>query len=301
MSSTNTRMKESVVVLLAFLMIVGCGNRNGNNTNAQETLENNKFSYSDIVKFIAKGYQCGWDGMGFYEMGSLSMAYLSCSPDYGYAELDINRDGVKELLIGKNDDNGTYKLFDIWTTDPKDGQLVHIANGDDRDWFAINGDGVIIESTVNLRLSSGLAQKGWQIEGAERVKMKGDGWNDSLLIVPFTFFSELVEKEQLYGGYTSMRQPSDEEVAMLKKATDDDGMIIYTPIYVSTQVVAGTNYKFWCIWDDLGADLKDFKEPTKAYGYCWVTIFKPLPGQGEPRMTTIELKPAQNEEFPFDD
>ena len=88
---------------------------------------------------------------------------------------------------------------------------------------------------------------------------------------------------------------------MLKKATDDDGMIIYTPMYVSTQVVAGTNYKFWCIWDDLGADLKDFKEPTKTYRYCWVTIFKPLPGHGEPCMTTIELKPAQNEEFPFDD
>ena len=93
-------MKESVVVLLAFLTIVGCGNRNGNNTNVQETLESNKFSYPDIVNFIAKGYQCGWEGMDFFEKG-------------------------------------------------------------------------------NLRLSSGPAQKGWQIEGAERVKMKGDGWNDS--------------------------------------------------------------------------------------------------------------------------
>ena len=51
MSSTNTRMKESVAVLLAFLTIVGCGNRNGNNTNAQETLESNKSSYSDIINF----------------------------------------------------------------------------------------------------------------------------------------------------------------------------------------------------------------------------------------------------------
>ena len=301
MSSTNTRMKESVVVLLAFLMIVGCGNRNGNNTNAQETLENNKSSYSDIVKFIAKGYQCGWGGMDFYEMGSLSMAYLSCSPDYGYAELDINRDGVKELLIGKNDDNGTYKLFDIWTTIPKEGQLVHLANGDDRDWFVINGDGVIIESTVNLRLSSGPVQKGWQIEGAERVKMKGDGWNDSLLIVPFTYFSNQVEKEPLYGGYTSMRKVSENEFEMFKKATDDDGMIIYTPLYVSTQVVAGTNYKFWCIWDDLGADLKDFKEPTKSYGYGWVTIFKPLPGQGEPSVTSIEIETLGHEVASLDE
>ena len=294
-------MKHSIFTLWALIMLAACGNRNGNVKNAQETLESNKSSYSDIVNFIAKGYQCGWEGMDFYEMGSLSMAYLSCSSDYGYAELDINGDGVKELVLGKSEDNGTYKIFDIWTTDTVSGQLVHLANGDDRDWFVINGDGVIIESTVNLRLSSGPVQKGWQIEGAERVKMKGDGWNDSLLIVPFKYFSDLVEKEALYGGYTSMRQSSDEEFAMFKKATDDDGMIIYTPLYVSTQVVAGTNYKFWCIWDDLGADLKDFKEPTKSYGYCWITIFKPLPGQGEPRVTSIELKPAQNEEFPFND
>lgn len=293
-------MKRFAAILLTLLMIAGCSNRNRNNTNAQETLESNKSSYSDIVNFIAKGYQCGWEGMDFYEMGSLSMAYLSCSSDYGYAELDINGDGVKELVLGKSEDNGTYKIFDIWTTDTENGQLVHLANGDDRDWFVINGDGVIIESIVDLRMNVEKVQKGWQIEGTERVKIKGDGWNDSLHIVPFTLFSNLVEKETLAGGYTSMRALSEDEFEMFKKATDDDGMIIYTPLYVSTQVVAGTNYKFWCIWDDLRAELKDFKEPTKTYGYCWVTIFKPLPGQGDPRVTSIEIERPVHEVAPLE-
>lgn len=288
-------MRRLVYILIAAIALTSCGNNSNKAANTNETLESWQSGYADIVSFIVKGYQCGWEGMDFFEKGNLSMAYLSCSTDCGYAELDINGDGVKELLIGKNDDNGTYKLFDIWTTDPGTGQLVHLANGDDRDWFVINGDGVIIESIVDLRMNVEKVQKGWQIEGAERVKMKGDGWNDSLLIVPFTLFSDLVEKEPLAGGYTSMRTLSEDEFEMFKKATDDDDLIIYTPLYVSTQVVAGTNYKFWCIWDDLRAELKDFKEPTKTYGYCWVTIFKPLPGQGEPSVTSIETEKPVHE------
>lgn len=294
-------MRRLAYIIIVAIAMTGCGNNRNKAANTHETLESQQSSYTGIVSFIVNGYQCGWEGMDFYEKGSLSMAYLSCSPDYGYAERDINGDGVNELLIGKDEDDGTYKIFDIWTTDSDDGQLVHIANGDDRDWFVINGDGVIIESTVDLRMNVEKVLKGWQIEGAERVKMKGDAWHDTLLKLKFVKFSELVEKEQLCGGYSSMRNPSDEEVAMLKNATDDDGLIFYTPLYVSSQIVAGTNYRFWCIWDDLSAELKDFKKPTKTYGYCWITIFKPLPGQGEPKVTSIEIESPVHEAASFVD
>lgn len=288
-------MKRLAYIIIAAVAMTGCGNNRNKSANPDETLESWQSSYADMVSFIVEGYQCGWEGMDFHEKGNLSMAYLSCSPDYGYSERDINGDGVKELLIGKDEDNGTYEIFDIWTTDPENGQLVHLANGDDRDWFVINGDGVIIESIVDLRMNVEKVLKGWQIEGSERIKMKGDAWHDTLLKLKFEKFSDLVEKEQLYGGYASMRIPSDEEVAMFKKATDDDGLMFYTPLYASTQIVAGTNYRFWCIWDDLSAELKDFKKPTKTYGYCWITIFKPLPGQGEPRVTSIEIESPGHE------
>ena len=282
-------MKKIIFILCTmFPLLVGCGNRNSNaKTKPGETLENVKSTYAEIVSFIVQGYQSHWKEMDFYKFGRISMVYFGCTPDCGYAELDVNGDGIKELVIGKSEDNGTYKLFDIWTTNPKDGSLTHLASGDDRDWFVINGDGVIIESTVDIHLSAPI-QKGWQIEGAERVKMKGDAWHDSLMKVRFEKFSDQVGRPQLAGGYTQMRKPSDEEVAMLKKATDDDGMLIYTPLYVSTQVVAGTNYRFWCICDDLSAELKDFKLPTRSYMYCWVTVFKPLPGQGEAAVTGID-------------
>ena len=61
---------------------------------------------------------------------------------------------------------------------------------------------------------------------------------------------------------------------MLKKATDDDGMIIYTPLYVSTQVVAGTNYKFWCIWD-VFCKYEAVNYPENGRNAFWEAIHDP--------------------------
>lgn len=289
-------MKRFLAILSALLAIMGCGNQNGkisvsdeisNNSEIFDTDEmvyNGEIGYADIVSYIVQGYQCRWNDMDLTGHG-FSLAYLACSPDCGYAEVDINGDGIKELLIGKCNENGSYMLFDMWTINPEDGSLFHLASGDDRDWFVINGDGVIIETVDNLR---GSYSKGWQIEGNQLVKMKSDAWHDSLMSFELNKFSEMIKDEQLAGGYTQMRKPTEEEVTMFKMATDDDGMIIYTPLYVSTQVVAGLNYRFWCIWDDLGSDLKEYKEPTNSYGYCLVTIFKPLPGQGEARVSDVD-------------
>ena len=277
-------MKRSAAIILALLALVGCGNSNSKTTETNEMVENGEIGYSDIVSFIVQGYQCGWKEMSPSDHG-LGALYLSCSPDCGFARMDVNGDGIDELLLGKEEENGTYKIFDMWTIDPADGSLMHLASGDDRDWYCINGSGTIIENHIGLKDSF---QKGWEIEEGRLVKIKADAWNDDLRIVEFEKFADKVESEMLCGGYTPMRKVSDEEFAMLKAATDDDGMIIYTPLEVATQVVAGTNYKFWCIWDDLGYDHKENEQPAKAYGYCWVTVFKPLPGQGDPSVTSIE-------------
>ena len=84
----------------------------------------------------------------------------------------------------------------------------------------------------------------------------------------------------LCGGFTEQREPTEEEIEMFRKAvkalsTND----VYTPLSVSTQVVAGLNYRFWCR-----------VETEKGSGHCSVTIYKPLPGQGEPKVTKIETE-----------
>lgn len=86
----------------------------------------------------------------------------------------------------------------------------------------------------------------------------------------------LARPQRLAGGYTEQREPSEDEMELFKSATGI-GEMVFTPLSVSTQVVAGINYKFWCRYQE-----KD------EGGHCWVVIYKPLPGQGEPRVTSIE-------------
>lgn len=88
-------------------------------------------------------------------------------------------------------------------------------------------------------------------------------------------------QEPLCGGYTEQREPTEMEMEMFSAVTGTGEMTL-TPLSVSTQVVAGTNYKFWCRYQD-----KD------AGGHCWVVIFKPLLGRGEPELTSIQKELQQ--------
>ena len=109
-----------------------------------------------------------------------------------------------------------------------------------------------------------------------RVYFEADGIK-YLVDLPEEDASALMEKSRkpLCGGYTEQREPTEEEMALFAAATGNSPE--YTPLSVSTQVVAGINYRFWCRYE-AGDDC----------GHCWITIFKPLPGRGEPSVTSIE-------------
>ncbi len=80
------------------------------------------------------------------------------------------------------------------------------------------------------------------------------------------------------GGYTDFRTPTDEELEMFASLTKEEETEFH-PELVATQVVAGINYKFLCL----------SKSPDGNTGHCYVTVYKPLPGQGEPKVTGLEV------------
>lgn len=88
------------------------------------------------------------------------------------------------------------------------------------------------------------------------------------------------QKQMLAGGYTDQRTPTAEELTLFKTATAELDGVGYTPETVATQVVAGKNYRFIC---------KAVTATRKPQIYkAVVTIYQPLPGKGEPRITKIE-------------
>ena len=79
------------------------------------------------------------------------------------------------------------------------------------------------------------------------------------------------------GGYTRQRSLTADERQLFEQVVDIDGTT-YKPRSVATQVVAGTNYRFVCKARDDGGKRYD----------AVIVIYKPLPGQGEAHITSIE-------------
>ena len=88
------------------------------------------------------------------------------------------------------------------------------------------------------------------------------------------------EKQMLSGGYTQQRPLDAEELELFQKATDSLTGVSYTPESVATQVVAGTNFRFIC-------SAQTTSSPPETYK-AEVTIFRPLPGRGDAKISNIK-------------
>lgn len=263
----------------SILMLAGCGSH----LTKEQVIDYGEIGYADIVSYIVVGYQTDWKDMDPKEM-NLSPVYTYSSPYAGFTEMDIDGDGYDELLIGDQFEDGSYALYDIYCFNKKDASLIHLASGGERDTFIITGTGVIVESGSNSADDS--FTKGYRISKDKLEEVTG-GWDRSLMPVKLERFSELAKPQPLCGGYTEQREPTEEEMDMFRTVmTSVD--VAYTPLSVSTQVVAGTNYRFYCRYEDSSDGIQRKEADDDKYGYCWVTIFKPLPGRGEPTLTSIE-------------
>lgn len=284
------RNNATVLAVACLLALTACGSRRNGNGNGSATgttqedmIENGRIGYADLVSFIVQGYQCRWEGMAPEELG-LSPVYAYSSELAGFVEKDIDGDSIPELLIGDQFDNGDYRLYDICTIRPEDGSLIHLAKGGERDWYCINGSGILIETASNSAFDSRV--RGYRIQKGKLKEVKC--WEEDQMRIRLEKFAVLVFRHQLVGAYGQQRDISEEEMAMFRRATDDDGLTVYTPLSVSTQVVAGLNYRFWCRFEELGeAGEPSGEKQEDRSGYCWITVYKPLPGQGEPRVTAI--------------
>ena len=87
------------------------------------------------------------------------------------------------------------------------------------------------------------------------------------------------EKTILCGGYTQQRPLEASERELFRQVTAGMTGVSYTPESVGTQVVAGTNYRFVCKAKTVTPNPETYRAE--------VIVFKPLPGQGEAKITKI--------------
>lgn len=88
-------------------------------------------------------------------------------------------------------------------------------------------------------------------------------------------------QEMIAGGYSQQRDLTPEELELFKTVTAEIDGVNYTPESVSTQVVAGKNYRFICKAVTVTAEPQTYQAE--------VTVFQPLPHKQEaPRITSIK-------------
>ena len=74
---------------------------------------------------------------------------------------------------------------------------------------------------------------------------------------------------EIVGGYSKPRKLTKDEKALFEEAVQGLEGVEYKPLNVATQVVAGTTRK------------------GKRFDAV-IVVYKPLPGQGEPRVTSVD-------------
>lgn len=93
--------------------------------------------------------------------------------------------------------------------------------------------------------------------------------------------SEAADSSQMMvGAYTEDRDVTDEDLAIFDAAMEGLTGVEYVPEKVATQVVAGTNYRFY-------AKATTVTQTPEEY-YAYVYIFMPLGEDAVPELTEIE-------------
>ncbi len=90
------------------------------------------------------------------------------------------------------------------------------------------------------------------------------------LLATLCFSSCSSQKEPMCGAYSDYEKVTDEDVEFFNQNYKGD--VALTPKKVAKQVVAGLNYSFKCKGED---------------GKYEVVIYEPLPGQGEPTVSSV--------------
>ena len=167
-------MKKILITILALITafsLVGCNNNKNENENEtdvkiEEKDDTNRESmelpiqykeYIDEFKKYMFNYQYA-ENENITDKMDISYLYIYdeniAETNCKYALIDLNNDGVKELLMYVDSENKDYDniIYDMYTI--IDNQLVHMLSSFDRDRYMLYNDGIIYEEGASSAFDS---------------------------------------------------------------------------------------------------------------------------------------------------
>ena len=168
-------------------------------------------SYDELIAVISKGLRNGFSEEEQFAM-DISTCFFMNSSDFeilGYIKRDLDGDGVDELILGENAADGSGPqdgwdsiIYDLFTM--KDGKLVHVFDGWERNRFYMCEDGTIANEG-----SSGAAYSSWAYYK----------YRDGKIEIIESVFTDL--KNETEGvWYHSNKEPYEDKS---KEITEDEG------------------------------------------------------------------------------
>ena len=253
-------MKRTSLGVLLALLVLCCGVITvillSGRTKEKEAdfMEFCAIGYSDVVSFIVQGYKCHWEEFSPADMG-LSAVYCYESLYAGSCSADINGDGVPELLLGDQFEDGSFLLYDIYTFDKKNLETIHLLSGGERDYFVLNGDGIIIEHGSSSAFDS--FDKYYRLEGTALTELSDEALEETLYHLEMDPFMRYVAP----ASYVVLRDG--ETLGQLSRIYDDSYLVdAQDTVSVPKE---GAVVEYWSAWD--GKGVVYLTEPGKAPVY----------------------------------
>ncbi len=195
--------------------------------------------------------------------------FLGCAGETASDSQSVGVDEFEKLIAGKN-----VLCLDVRTAaEYEEGHITGALNIDvQRDDFDDLAEALLPKDMlIAVYCRSGRRSK------TAVSRLTAMGYRATDLSTGFTGWTEAGKRAnmQLAGGYSDPRQLTGEDRQLFARATANLAGGPYTPLFVRTQVVAGLNYAFVC------------REGVN------ITIYAPLPGQGEPRVTSTVRRSGQ--------
>lgn len=159
--------------------------------------ETTYLGYSDRIAFIVDSMQIGWTGLAEPSDFNLSSIYKDNfgQADFGFVRIDLDGDGIDELLIGETTADGQTVFYDIFTVIGENSMVSLASGGEKQRYYIDTNNNIVCEGTLGAAESS---VDCYQLKDGKLMIVSGYSADAAAPYQPFTLdlFSNYVNNNQ---------------------------------------------------------------------------------------------------------